>query len=201
MFTAAAARSIRGELATLGVASRADLRALDVAPHVVTAQIRARRWRRCGLAIVLHNGALSADERWRAALINCGPRSVLTSFTAAESFGLRGWEREAIHVLAPAGTRRPAVEEFAIRLHLASSWRSVDQAAGRRIQRVAPAALVAASSFPHPRPACGLLAAVVQQRLATPAQLRQALNVAPRVRHRGAMICAVDDICAGRARA
>jgi hypothetical protein len=58
-----------------------------------------------------------------------------------------------------------------------------------------PSALVvAAGTFESARPACGILAAAVQQRLSTAAALARALLAAPRVRHRAALIGAVGDI-------
>ena len=57
--------------------------------------------------------------------------------------------------------------------------------------------MVAASTFEHPRPACGILAAAVQQRLVTADQLRVALAQAPRTRHRKFLCAAVDDIAQG----
>ncbi len=56
---------------------------------------------------------------------------------------------------------------------------------------------MAASSFGSARPACGLFAATVQQRLARPAELRAAVVAASRTRHRHALLAAVDDIAMG----
>lgn len=55
--------------------------------------------------MIKHNGPPTAAECRQAALIVLGPRAVLTSFTAAEEWGLNGWEREAVHVLVPRGAR------------------------------------------------------------------------------------------------
>ena len=54
-----------------------------------------------------------------------------------------------------------------------------------------------ASSFVSPRPACGILAAAVQQRLTTPGELRVAVTAATRTRHRAALLAALDDIAQG----
>lgn len=47
------------------------------------------------------------------------------------------------------------------------------------------------------RPACGLFAAAVQQRLTTPEALTAALTAAPRTRHRAPLLLAVADIAQG----
>jgi len=59
---------------------------------------------------------------------------------------------------------------------------------------LAPALVLAASSFRSSRPGCGLLAAAVQQRLLRPDDLRSALRAAPRARHRRYFLLAVADI-------
>lgn len=65
---------------------------------------------------------------------------------------------------------------------------------GRRVHRIAPALVVAAGSFESARPGCGLLASAVQQGLVRADSLRDALEHAPRVRHRRLLHAAVDDI-------
>ena len=71
---------------------------------------------------MLHNGPLSRRQRWRIALVHGGPRALLTAFTAAEAFGLRGWERDTVHVLAPSGTRQRRGCPLPMRLHTDSNW-------------------------------------------------------------------------------
>src|SRR5262249_6009505 len=90
-----------------GVATVRELSSAGVSAGQIDAQLAAARWARHGKAIVLHNGPTDRREHEAIALINCGPRSVLTSFTGAQRWGLRGWERDDIHVLAPAGARDP----------------------------------------------------------------------------------------------
>lgn len=161
------------------------------------AQLGARRWRRVGRAVILHNAALSVAEQRRAALINCGSPAVLTAFTAAEEFGLRSWERPRIHVLVPGGTRVTRPAELDMRVHYIGDWNPADVLTVRDLHRAAPALVLAASTFSRPRPACGLLAAGVQQKLVTATQLRAALATNSRMRHRHAMRLAVEDIAQG----
>lgn len=163
-----------------------------VTDDAVDAQLAARRWRRLGKAIVLHNGAISTWQRRRIVMINCGPRALLTSFTAAEEWGLRRWTRPEVHVLAPAGTLRPRLRGLV--LHRVGDWSRVDAVAHRRLHGLAPSVVLAASSLPAARSACGLLAAAVQQRLLRPTELRLAVDASPRARHRRAMLLALGDI-------
>ncbi len=146
--------------------------------------------------MVLHGGPPTPAERRGIALLNCGDHALLTAFTAAELHGLRGWERPTIHVLLPAGTRVRGVVR-PVRLHYTGDWTRVDPVPGRRLHRCAPALVLAASTFAHPRPACGVLAAAVQQRLVTAGRLHAALQQAPRTRHRRFLVAALDDIAQG----
>jgi hypothetical protein len=177
-----------------------DMPALLVAGRTeseVRAHLSARRWQRIGRAIALHNGELTLAEQRRAALINCGTPAALTAFTAAAEFGLRSWERPRIHVLVPGGTRVTRPVELDMRVHYVGAWNNADILAIRDLHRAAPALVLAASTFAKPRPACGLLAAGVQQKLVTADQLRSALRANTRMRHRRAMRLAVEDISQG----
>ncbi len=168
---------------------------MGIGPHDIAAQVQARRWQVIGSAVVLHNAGPTTAQWRRICLLNCGPRAVLTSFTAAEEWGLRGWERDDVHVLAAAGTTNPRLPRLV--LHRCGTWRSVDLSAARRLHRPAAAVLVAASSFQSSRPACGLLAAAVQQRIVRADGLAAALADAPRIRHRASLAAAVRDIAQG----
>jgi hypothetical protein len=87
--------------------------------------------------------------------------------------------------------------DLPIVLHRTGSWSADACYPARRCHRPAAAAVIAAASFTSPRPACGLLAATVQQRLLRPDNLRTALTAASRTRHRRASLAAVDDIAMG----
>lgn len=159
-------------------------------------ELAAGRWQRAGLAVVMHNGPLSPAQRWRVARVHGGPQAVLTAFTAVEAYGLTGWERDEVHLLAPAGTRLRAACPVPVVLHLRGS-RAIRQNRRGGIELLPDALLRAAATFAGPRPGCGLLAAAVQQRKVTADELREALRRSPRVRHRGALAAAVADIGGG----
>lgn len=176
------------------VATRRALTASGCPTARVTANVAAGRWQRLGVAYVLHNGPLTRHQRWRVALLNCGPRAVLAGFTAAEALGLRGWERDLVHVLAPAGVAPPRVDGVGIRLHRTRRLRAGSVLAVRRCQLIDPALALAAGTFQRPRPAVGLVAAGVQQRLTTAFELRAEVEGSARLRHRSQLLRALDDI-------
>ncbi|MGN6605512.1 MAG: hypothetical protein ACTHMS_00685 [Jatrophihabitans sp.] len=178
-----------------GVATFEGLASVGIGWDEAAAHLAAGRWTCHGYALLLHNGEPTRAQREQLALINCGPRSVLTSFTCGERMGLRGWERPDVHVLAPAGTTNP--HRDGVTLHRTGDWSKADLIVARRLHRLAPALVIAASSFDSPRPACGILAAAVQQRLVRPWELRAAVQAASRTRHRHALLLAVDDIEGG----
>ncbi len=200
MLTASAQRAAGYERLPNGrrrmVTTAAGLSRLGVSRSALVSNLAARRWQRCGKAIVLHSGPLTRDQRWRVALINCGPATVLTSFTAAQFAGLRGWERDQVHVLGHSGTTAPGPLGFGTVLHRTSRW-PVATTIPYRCHALAPALVIAATGFDSPRPPCGMLAAAVQQRLLLPGDLLAALAAAPRTRHRATLIRATHDIAGG----
>ncbi len=166
-------------------------------PAQIKAQLAAQRWRRWGYAIVLHNGPLTPAERWYVAQAHGGPGALLTAFTAAEAYGLRGWERDMAHVLARPGAHGATGCPVPTQLHHVRDWTRVRRHPRGPVQVLPQALLVAAATFASPRPATGILAAAVQQRLVTANQLKAVLVESPRVRHRRLLIAAVDDIAQG----
>jgi hypothetical protein len=159
-------------------------------------ELAARRWRRDGLAIVLHNGPLSPDQRRRVAQIHAGPKALFTAFTAAELLGLEGWKRNEVHLLVPAGTRIRAGCTVPLQLHLHGN-QPIRRAGPRTIEALPDAVLRAAGTFHSARPGCGILAASVQQKKATAEELEAAIARSPRIRHRALFRLAVADIAGG----
>ena len=189
MYTQAALRS--GALDGT-VVSRQALAECGVDREAARAHYRARRWQRFGSAVVLQNGPLTAQQRWSVARINCGRRGVFTSFSSAELHGLRGWNRQPAHVLIPTGARVRRIDRCPVVTHQVEDWSTAPISAGRH--RLEDSLLIAAGSFESPRPACGLLAAAVQQKLTTAARVGGVLQSYQRLRHRGALRSALFDI-------
>ncbi|WP_375484653.1 hypothetical protein [uncultured Jatrophihabitans sp.] len=158
------------------------------------AQLEAGRWQRIGRAILRYNGPPTPVDLRSAALITLGPRALLTSFTGLEEAGLTGWERTPVHVLVPRGARIRRPRNLPLRIHYTDDW---PRSTPARRDRVGHCAVLAASSFGAARPACGVLAATVQQRLIRPADLADAVAAASRTRHRRALLAAAHDIAQG----
>ena len=200
MLTAAAGRAAAAELSITGerrlVVGTAELSARGVTRSALVANLSARRWQRVGRAIVLHSGNLSREQRWGAALVNCGPRSVITGPTAARYLGLDNWDREEIQVLVPTSARKPTPCGLPIRVHRTRAW-PPPTSSGVRCHELAPAVLIAAAGFESGRPGCGLLAAAVQQRLLPADALVAALIRHSKVRHHRVLLAAAHDIAGG----
>jgi hypothetical protein len=163
----------------------------------VRAHLRAGRWQRFGRAIVRHNAEPSRHDIRRIVLANAGSRAVLTAFTALDEQGLQGWERDETHVLVPGGTHVKRIPGLPIRVHYTGTWDKTQHLGARNLQRVGPALALAAATFRNPRPACGIFAAAVQQRLATPEQLADVIAGRTRLRHHATLGLAVGDIAQG----
>jgi hypothetical protein len=198
------AQRAQASLATLAdaqndVVRRDQLGLLDVIPHEVENHVRRGRWATHGPnVVILHNGPLTDVQRRWAALLNAGLDAALCARTALEVDGLRGWEDSAVHVLVAKGARPPTLAGIVLhesrryepdrdRHPVALPWRT-------RIER---SAIDAAAWSRSPRTACGLLAAVVQQRLTQSDRLLAELQVVGHVRHRRLLAAALADIRGG----
>lgn len=99
-----------------------------------------------------------------------------------------------VHVVVPGGTHVRRLPGIATRVHYVAAWDDGQLRSGQARQRIAPAVALAASTFVRPRPAIGILAAAVQQRLVRAGDLRAAVEASPRLRLRHALLAAVSDI-------
>lgn len=132
--------------------------------------------------VVLARGALTREQRWWVGLTHAGRRSRLAAWTALECLVLRGWERRLVHVVVPQGHRPPPLEGVVV--HQTMHLEDVDLlAAPVPCTTPARAAIDAAGWERNPRSACGLVTAVAQQRLATPAAMLEVLGRLGRVPH------------------
>ena len=182
-----------------GVLSRTQLLALGVDADAISWAVRARRWRIVGRAVVVHRGPLDRDARWWCALTHVGPGSALVAWTAAEAAGLKGFEQDKVHVVVPAGYHHSRTALPGVRLHVSRRFGPEDLLSGSVLPRVTPAraAVDAAAWATTPRGGCAVLAAMVQQRLATPEALLTELERAGQVRHRRSLAAALTDIAGG----
>jgi hypothetical protein len=84
-----------------------------------------------------------------------------------------------------------------VQVHRCGDWQAVRTIARLRLHCLPDSLVVAAASFSNERPAIGLLAAAVQQRIVAAAELITAVTTATRTRHRAALLRALADIGGG----
>ena len=168
-----------------GITTRAQLRTLGVSSDHVAEQVRAGRWRTIGPhLVVLHTGAVSRSAQLGATLLHAGPDGALAAWTGLQQAGLRRWERAAVHVVVARG--RTVAPLPGLVLHESRRFDphlDVDPGAPLRSLRPARCAIDAASWTPRADTGVALLAATVQQRITTVADLRDELSAAGSIRH------------------
>lgn len=154
-----------------GALSWGQLNALGVTRGFVRSQVDASRWRRRTESVfTTTTGPLTEEQRRWVAVLHCGPGALIGGLTALQLHGLQRWERPDVCVIVEnADSFEPVsgVTTFRTRRPLA-----VLRTDGPLpLCRAEAAALLWAAHERHPRSAMGLLAATVQQGLATAEQL------------------------------
>jgi hypothetical protein len=144
------------------------------------------RWQQVHRAVyVTHSGPITtAQHRW-AAVRAVGDHAVLAGVTAAQAWGLRGYDTQTIHLLVPASHVPRAVPAGAI-VHRSNTCDAGDiLAAGRPARTRTARSLVDAAQWARSDDlARSLIAAGFQQRLVTADALGAVLNRLPRARRR-----------------
>lgn len=148
------------------------------------------------------DGRTHTDQlRWLAVLHaadRTGSTAALCAWTALEVGGLTGFDSPAVHVLVRRGAHVPPLP--ALRVHESRRFeviRDLHPSSLPPRTTLERAAIDAGAWSTSARRACGLLAAVVQQRLSTPERLRACLDVAGKVRHRRILAATLDDVAGG----
>lgn len=161
-----------------GMLARRQLTTLEMDWDRVNRQITAGRWSaRTPRVVSVVTGALTIEQRRWLGVLHAGPRSMLGGLTAGARHGLTGWERKDVTVLVddelsfePVSgirffrSRRP--------FELLSSPKP-----GIPSCHLEPGLLLWAGYDAPLRPAYGVLAAAVQQRLTTAARMREWLDL------------------------
>jgi hypothetical protein len=173
----------------LGLLSEARLRA----------ELDARRWRSLSSTVVcLHNGPLTPGQQQWAAVLSTGAGAALAGRTALAVAGLVRWEVEQVHVLVQPGGRTTPVADADVVVHQSRTFSAADVlSTGQPRTTPARSAIDAATWTRHPRSSAGLVAAVVQQGLATVDELRDALEKARGIRHAPLLRSVLTDIDGG----
>ena len=179
------------------VVGRRQLVAAGVPRWLIRAEVRVGRWRLLGRQlVVLHTGPLtSAALRWVAVLGTC-PRAALDGVTGLQEAGLVGLHDVDIHVIAPRGSEPRAVPGVVV--HESRRFREQDViTSGIRRMSPAVAAVHAALWAVSDRQAQLFLLMTVQQRLATPDAISDALSRVRRHKRRRLLLDLVADMGAG----
>jgi hypothetical protein len=179
------------------VVSRAQLAGCGFDRHTVARMAIARRWQLVGLAVVLHGGEPSPQQRQWAAVLSAPRLAAIDGRTAARDYGLKGFAPDAIDVVLSTGSKPVAIP--GVRWHRSERFDAFEVLPSANPPRVKPARAVVDSAAwtPSPRIACALLVASVQQRLVSASMLRREILAAGLIRHRSDFLAVLTDIEGG----
>lgn len=157
-----------------GMLSRRQLLALGVDRNVVRNQVAAGRWvLRTPLVVSTTTGALTFAQQVWLGVLHAGPGCAVGGLTATRIRGLKGWDRDTVTILVDEAadvSPAPGVQFVRTRRDIAEM---LAPGRGAPVCRVEPAALLFGGYTRSQRTACGLLAALVQQRLTTADRLAE----------------------------
>ena len=161
-----------------GVITRRQLNECGFDADRVRNRLTAGRWRALTpTVLVTTTGPLSDEQRRWAATLQAAPHAPLDGISALHWHGLRSWDRPQIEVVAGKDASVPHRLPGTL---IRRSRRDLESLLSRRpgppSLRVEPAALMHAARCRSEREAHGLLAACVQQRLATADRLLEELR-------------------------
>lgn len=181
------------------VVTRRQLRRIGFLHKHVAARVNRGVWREYGdHVVVLHTGPLSQEQRWWVAVLSSGPTVALASESALRAAGatLLG-DEDQVHVIVPRGGRGSDLDWVTV--HESRRFCGDDIHPVRRplTVRLERAAVDAASWARGDRRACGLLLAMVQQRLTTPGRLATELRAAGAIRRRSLLTKVLIDAAGG----
>jgi hypothetical protein len=182
------------------VARRDQLRAAGLTPDKIRALLDRGRWSALGsVVVVMHNGPLDRSQQMWAAVLGSGKGARLAGPTALEARGLRNWPDPKLHVLIPRASGVAELPRVCRVVHESRRLPPDCRAAAGfpPLESVERAAIQAASWQRSTRACCGLLAAVVQQRLTNATRLMAALEMAGPIRQRRAIRLTIADIEGG----
>ena len=167
-----------------GVVSLRQVYAAGLPRWVVRRQLKVGRWRRTGRqTVAVHNGPLDDAARRAVAVLEVGPRAALDGVSVLQHAGVSVSDDGWIHVIVPPGAAPPRLR--GVRVHESRRFRESDVVLeGLRRVRPAVAAVHAALWARTEREATLLLTVPVQQRLATAAEVWEAVHQVVRSRRR-----------------
>ncbi|MFZ0529003.1 MAG: hypothetical protein WAL91_00530, partial [Propionicimonas sp.] len=176
-----------------------QLHQLGLSRAEVTAHLDAERWLAIGEKVVLLQNATPVRRQliW-AAVLDAG-RCALGSHTSLELAGFRGFAAEAtsIHLVIPRGHKVTPLAGVVVHESRRLQVAGLITTDGLPRTPTARSVLDAGAWQPSPRFAAIMVAAAVQQRVVTPAQLESALRTVGRIRHKQFLREAVRDASVG----
>jgi hypothetical protein len=181
-----------------GMLSRRQLNALGMRWDAVERQIRAGRWApRTPRVVSTFTGELTVEQRRWLGVLHAGPRSMLGGLTAGARHGLEGWGRPEVTVIVDDELSFEEVDGVRFFRSRRPFEILKDPKPGIPSCRLEHALLLWAGYDAPLRPAYGVLAASVQQRLTTPARLAAAIDGLRPLRRARAFRRLVGDIAGG----
>jgi very-short-patch-repair endonuclease len=190
--------SARRQAALQGdVLSRPQLYRVGITRWEIAGQVRGGRWRLIGdQSVQLHHGELSVRGEMWAAVFQGGPRACLDGGSALVVAGLERYTLDRVRVSVPRGARIRRNRRFNIRQ--TRRWDAADIApTGIPRTRISTAAVRAALWARTDREATYVLTIVVQQGLASPAELGDELLRVRRDRRRLLLHAIVNELLDG----
>jgi len=181
-----------------GLVTRDQLRAAGVTPGVIAAQVAAARWRVVGHRTVsLTTGPLGREAvRWLAVLEG-GDECVLAGLSALHAGGLDGFPTERVHVAVPLGSKTCRTDDFVRRQCRRLVAGAVLPAGSPPRLRVDVALIDALEQIGNRRLGAALVAAVVQQRLLRPGDVRPLIDAERTLPGRRLYVAVAGDIEGG----
>jgi hypothetical protein len=170
-----------------------------VRPQAVAHRIATERWQLLSPSVVgTFTGEPTDRQRLWLGALHGGEGSLVAGLYAAELAGLRNWHRDEVTVLVPAGL---AVPRRLAGYRFVRTTRDLRALRSSSLQvptcRPIAAVLLWAAEQDSVRTVRGVLAAVVQQRLATAEQLLVELRRLGRLRHAAEMRTTLTEIAGG----
>jgi len=189
--------------AQAGVCLRSQLSCIGIDSGHVSSHLDSMRWQVLGpLVVVLHSGPVVRRARRWAVLLNSGHGAALGAWTSLEEWGLRGWERDATHVVVGRGADPPPLPSGLVGpvvVHESRRHRELDvhERHGLRLHSVERSTIDAGAWSSSDRGAGGVLAAAVQQGLTRAERLTDELDQVGPVRRARLMRSLTSDIGGG----
>lgn len=156
-----------------GLLTFEQLAAQGVTYGEVRSHVDARRWQLLSRRVVaLHNGRLDGRQQAWFAVLDGGPDCALAGLSALHELGLKGFDVDRWQTAVPLGLRGARHDLYVRRRSRRLSERALHPARSLPTMRPAVALADALENTTLPLRGCALLAAVVQQRLFRPGDLR-----------------------------